>query len=319
MTDHTSVLLSEAVDALNLHPSDIAMDCTVGAGGHSAAILHRIGLSGLLIGMDRDLDALKIAKANLGPSIDCGNFKPMHARFSQVQECAKTAGVFGKVQGILADIGVSSMHLDWAERGFSFQREGPLDMRMDQSSGPTAADLINTAEEQELLRIFTEYGEEPKARFIARAIVAQRQIKPISTTLELADLVQKNVKYPGHSRKHPATKVFQALRVEVNGEMAELTTLIDDALHCLRPGGRLAIICFHSLEDRLVKNQFIKLAARDQRSKLPRGLPLNEAQIATMVNAKAQLIKPFPITPSEAEIRENPRSRSAKLRVIEKL
>lgn len=272
-----------------------------------------------MIGIDQDSEALSIATERLASYISTGNLKLIKARFSDLASIVDHLNLTGKIQGICADIGVSSMHLDQAARGFSFVGDGPLDMRMDQSGTRTAADILAESDESTLTTIFREFGEEPKARQIARKIVEVRDESPILTTLQLADLVKAAARYPTASRKHPATRVFQALRIAVNDELAELDTLLECALTVLKPCGRLAIISFHSLEDRRVKQKFISFTGRSNRDSVPRDLPITAAALKELINAKADIIKPFPIVATSSEVAANPRSRSAKLRVIAKL
>ena len=298
--------------ALQLQPGDIGIDCTTGAGGHTALMLGAVGESGKVFAIDRDETAIKLAAANLDAE-NSANLTLVHGRFSELGDVICQHDLDQKVQGICADIGVSSMHLDRSERGFSFMNDGPLDMRMDQGSGRTAADIVNEESEEELTRIFREYGEEPKAKFAARRIVEAREGSPITTTAALADLVKGAIHYPARSRKHPATKVFQALRIAVNEELGELQTMLDDAFAALRPGGRLAIISFHALEDRIVKTKFRELAGR-VKEEVPRGLPIPNRE----EKAPGKIVKPFPQKPTDEEIERNPRARSAKLRVVEK-
>lgn len=312
-------MLKEAVDALALSAGDIVIDCTLGAGGHTEAMLAKVGNTGLVIGIDRDDTALALANLRLASAVAEGRLKLVKARFSDVKQVAEAAGVAGRVAGVLADIGVSSMHLDQADRGFSFMREGPLDMRMDRTSGQSAAELIAEADVAELTKLFRDYGEDPKARQIAQRIVKDRAIRPITTTTELAALVADASHYKDHSRKHPATRVFQALRIAVNDELGELETLLKDGFGVLRTGGRLAIIAFHSLEDRLVKESFLSHTGKRERAAIPRGIPLKEEHIRSMHASTGEIIKPFPGMSSEEEIRRNPRARSAKLRVVAKL
>ena len=316
---HTTVLLKESVDSLDLRAGDIAIDCTVGGGGHTEAILDRVGPTGLVIGLDRDASALELAHARLRTAIESGRLRLIQARFAEIGDIAEKHGVTGKVQGILADIGVSSMHLNQAERGFSFQNDGPLDMRMDPSKGESAADIVNNSSQEELSKIFWEFGEEPQSRQVARRIIESRAISPITSTAQLADIVKRSLRYTEKSKKHPATKVFQALRIATNNELGELESLLNHGLNVLRPNGRFAIITFHSLEDRLVKTKFQEWTGQKDREKIPRNLPLSSEQIAKMTHAKGSLVKPFPLTPTDQEISSNPRARSAKLRVINKL
>ena len=316
---HQTVLLTELVEAMNLGPGDIAIDCTVGAGGHTERILGKVKEGGQVIGVDRDKTALKIASSRLEQHLATGTLKLEMAPFSALGEIVKRHNIEGKVQAICADIGVSSMHLDDSERGFSFQDDGPLDMRMDQSGERTAADLIAEEDEETLIRIFREYGEEPKAKQIARRILQVRETTPIVTTRQLADLVKAAAVYHTVSRKHPATRVFQALRIAVNDELGELRALLDCAFAALKPGGRLVIISFHSLEDRIVKQKFVDYTGKNKRESIPRDLPILASSIDRLIDAKADIIKPFPAVPSQAEIDLNPRARSAKMRVLAKL
>lgn len=315
---HISVLLNESISGLGLNPGDIAVDCTLGAGGHTAAMLDRVGENGLVVSLDRDPYAIELVKKTHASAIAAGRLRLAHARFSSIEEVAKKEGIFGKIQGILADIGVSSMHLDEAERGFSFQSDGPLDMRMDPSTGTAAADLVNEASQEELSKIFWELGEEPQSRYIARKITEFREQQKITTTNQLAELVKRSVRYNQKSKKHPATKVFQALRIAVNDELGELEELLTNSLSALKSNGRLGVISFHSLEDRIIKNRFIEWSGKNQRIRLPKGIPLTEQQINQMNQTIGNIIKPFPITPTEDEIANNPRSRSAKLRIFAK-
>jgi len=302
-----------------LAPGDIAIDCTLGAGGHTQALLEKVGSTGLVIGIDQDAEALSIASERLSSHLANGTLKLVKARFSELSIIVDKFNVKGKVQGICADIGVSSMHLDQASRGFSFHGDGPLDMRMDQANGRTAADIIAEADESTLITIFREFGEEPKARQIARKIIEVRSTEPITTTLQLAELVKVAARYPTVSRRHPATKVFQSLRIAVNDELGELDQLLDTGLAALKPGGRFAVISFHSLEDRKVKQKFISFTGRSNKNAVPRDLPITAAALKELIDAKADIIKPFPIVATADEIASNPRSRSAKLRVITKL
>lgn len=314
---HITVLLNELVESLALHEGDIAVDCTAGRGGHTALMLEAVGATGKVIALDRDPEAIAFMESRFAAPLKNGQLIIRKAPFSDVQSVVEDLGFAGKLAGVAADIGVSSPQLDVASRGFSFRNDGPLDMRMDSSSGQTAADLVNELSESELIKIFREYGEEPKAKFAAQAIVKERAKSPILTTYQLADIIDKAIFYREKSRKHPATKVFQALRIAVNDELGELERLIDTGFNLLKPRGRLSIISFHSLEDRIVKRKFEDLTGK--KTKIPRDLPLTEEAWQKMKGAKAHVIKPFPIEPSEEEISANPRSRSAKLRVLEKI
>lgn len=316
---HISVLLEEACQGLALSDGDFAVDCTVGAGGHTAQLLGAVGPKGHVLGLDRDTRALEIATKKLAPWAKSGHLILQHGPFSAIDQFVSQAGQRGQVAGVLADIGVSSMHLDEADRGFSFQHDGPLDMRMDQQNGRSAKDLIAYGSEEELTRIFREFGEEPKARQIARKIVLTRDETPITTTIQLANLVKIAAAYKTPSKKHPATRVFQALRIAVNDELRELELMLKDAFSVLKPGGRLAVITFHSLEDRVVKNFMVDQTGRRERAAIPRDLPLKESDVQSLHKARGDIIKPFPITPSEREQALNPRARSAKLRIIAKI
>jgi 16S rRNA (cytosine1402-N4)-methyltransferase len=313
--EHVTVLRDELLNSLCLGPGDYAVDCTAGGGGHTAGLLERVGEQGKVLAFDRDPWAQAVLHKRFEREIKEGRLELLAEPFSRIQKTLRDRGLWGRIQGLCADVGVSSPQLDAADRGFSFIKDGPLDMRMDQSQGETAADIVNGWSVQSLTRLFRDYGEDPQARRIALAIERQRMKEPLTRTLDLADLVASSVHYKERSRKHPATRVFQALRIEVNGELRELQTLLESVGESLRSGGRCAIISFHSLEDRLVKNAFRALAEGHLKD-IDRGLPLTAAQIDEM---KAfTIIKPFPVIPGDIEQSENPRSRSAKLRIIEK-
>jgi 16S rRNA (cytosine1402-N4)-methyltransferase len=314
------VLLRELVESLDLRPGDTAIDCTLGFGGHTEALLEKVGNEGRVIGIDRDKTALDLAGKRLAGAVRAGRLTLVQANFSELATVARSLKLEGAVKGIAADLGVSSMHLDDPARGFSFRFDGPLDMRMDQTrGGRTAADLVRDLDEAELVHILREYGEEPKARQIARAIVKERATTPITTTGHLANLVDKAAAWREPSRRHPATRAFQALRIAVNDELGELKTLLESALAVLRPTGRLAVITFHSLEDRLVKETFTEWSGKRAAQRLPRGLPMTGSEVAALSGAVGKIIKPFPGAPSDAETASNPRARSARLRTIEKL
>ncbi len=300
---HRPVLYKEIIHALQPRSPGRYIDGTVGAGGHARGILEVCAPDGRLLGMDVDPQALAIARETLAPFGQ--RLALTQASYLSLLEEMHRIG-WDAVDGILLDLGVSSMQLDGAERGFTFQQEAPLDMRFDPSHGMTAAQLLNTAGEEEIADILFRYGEEPKARRIARAIVRAR---PIRTTLQLAELVKDA--YPGHSQLNPATRTFQALRIAVNDELATLEKALPRALEALRPGGRLAIISFHSLEDRIVKD-FFRSESRDWIN------PPYERIYEVERKAALKEINRKPIRPSEEEIRGNPRARSAKLRAAEK-
>lgn len=299
---HRPVLLEETLAGLDPKPGEIFFDGTVGGGGHSEAILQRILPDGFLYGTDQDADALAFAQTRLGALSN--RFELWRLNF---QEALRSCPM-PPLDGILLDIGVSSYQLDTAERGFSFMKDGPLDMRMDQRQALTAADIVNTWNEEDIANVLWEYGEERFSRRIARMIVKYREDKPFTTTLQLAEAIARMMP---RSTIHPATRTFQGLRIAVNRELAVLADAIPLAVERLKPGGRLAIISFHSLEDRIVKTTFKRLATGCQ---CPPKLPCvcNEKPVVRLLKSK-----PFEAT--EEEIRENPRSRSAKLRVVQKL
>ena len=303
---HVSVLLYEAVDGLNIRPDGIYIDGTAGGGGHSAEILSRL-TSGRLYSIDQDPDAIATVterfKDDDRSTILQGNFGDMKALLNDV-------GVYA-VDGVLLDIGVSSHQLDDGSRGFSYHEDAPLDMRMSQS-GETAADLVNTLDVGELSRIISLYGEEKYAFSIAKGIVRAREIKPIETTLELAEIVKENVPQKVRRDGHPARKTFQALRIAVNHELDVLESGLQGAFELLSKGGRLSVITFHSLEDRIVK-QFMRDKA--QGCTCPKDFPV----CVCGNKPKVKIITRKPILPSDEELERNPRARSAKLRVCEKL
>ncbi|MDR0903920.1 MAG: 16S rRNA (cytosine(1402)-N(4))-methyltransferase RsmH [Ruminococcus sp.] len=302
---HEPVLLNEVIDGLDIKPDGTYIDGTCGGAGHSAAIAKKLK-GGFLIGIDRDPDAVKIASKRLEPYdavVAVGNFDEMTEIAAKYEVTS--------ADGILLDLGVSSYQLDNPERGFSYHNDAPLDMRMSKS-GLSAADVVNTYAEEELIRILREYGEERFAFRIAEGIVTAREVKPIETTGELAELVANA--YPARFRKdkNPCRKTFQAIRMEVNGELGHVNAGIGAAFELLKPGGRLAVITFHSLEDRLVKRRFVSFT---KGCTCPPDFP----QCVCGKTAAGKLVSRKPITASSDEIAKNNRSRSAKLRVIEKL
>lgn len=307
MTAHRSVLLKEALDALSIKASGTYLDGTFGRGGHSRAILNELGAEGRLIAIDKDLEAIAHAKEHFS---DEPRFVIEHGPFTHLAEITKKLGVYGAVDGILLDLGVSSPQLDNAVRGFSFMQDGPLDMRMDSTQTLDAASFIQHASAEEMADIFRRYGEERFAGRIARAIVEAREIEPIRTTAVLAEIVKEaNPKWEKH--KHPATRVFQAIRIHINQELTQLTDCLTQCLGALAIGGRLVVISFHSLEDRIVK-QFMK--SEEQGIQLPRGVPVKVTDMKMTFKRVGKAIKP-----SEEEMKENVRSRSAVLRIGEKL
>lgn len=303
---HKSVLLYETVNSLNIKPDGIYVDGTAGGGGHSSEILKHLK-NGVLYSIDRDPDAIAFVKDRFK---DNPNSRILQGKFSDMKQLLNDAGVHS-VDGIMLDIGVSSHQLDTAQRGFSFHEDAPLDMRMSQS-GTSAAELVNNLSYARLATIINNYGEERFASSIARNIVKARDVKPIETTLELAEIIKNSVPQKVRRDGHPARKTFQALRIAVNGELDELEQGIDSAFELLNVGGRLSIITFHSLEDRIVKR---KMAALATGCTCPKDFPV----CVCGKKPHAKLITNKPIEASVEELNENPRSRSAKLRVCEKL
>ncbi len=303
---HVTVLLNEAVEALNINPDGIYVDGTFGRGGHSRLILSKLSNLGHLYAVDRDPEAVKT-----GLQINDPRFTMIKGCFSDLPNLLEPYGVVGKISGILLDLGVSSPQLDDASRGFSFSKDGPLDMRMDPDSGISAAEWLSKASESEIADVLHIYGEERFARKIARAIVNDRSTTPFTTTGALASLIGRIVPHvPG---KNPATRTFQALRIKINGELDEEEKALENSKMLLAPGGRLCVITFHSLEDHMVRS-FLRKCAQGQVP--PRGIPVTEAEIAKTRTFK--LIGKG-IFPSSDEISRNPRSRSAILRVGERL
>ncbi len=318
--EHVTVLKKELVDAMNLHNGDICIDATMGGGGHTRRCLDKVGNTGRVIAFDRDENAINYVKQSLKHFIDNGCLHILQEPFSLIESCINSLDLTSQVSSICADIGVSSPQLDDAERGFSFRFDGPLDMRMDQSKGQTAAKIIDENDTEELAQLFRDFGEEPKAFHYARAIKERHATKPFVNTLDLAEFIKNNNPYKKPSKKHPATKIFQALRIAVNDELGQLERFIDQSFSLLKPSGRLAIISFHSLEDRLIKNKFKVFAGKSKKQQEAfKGLPLSEDEVNERIGVVAKIIKPFPLIPSEKETTNNPRARSAKLRVIEKL
>jgi 16S rRNA (cytosine1402-N4)-methyltransferase len=316
--EHTSVLKRELVAALNLQPGSTVIDCTAGLGGHTELMLEAVGDKGKVFAIDRDPWAVSRLRSRFEQQIHDRQLIVVEDAFSNIGHILKDHEI-DAVDGIAADLGVSSPQLDVGERGFSFNLDGPLNMRMDSDSNKTtAASLVNELSKDELKEIFWIYGEEPKAKFIAEAIVDFRMGKPIETTRELANIIKKAVFYPKASKKHPATKAFQALRIYLNDELGELKSLLHDGFESLSQGGRLAIISFHSLEDRLIKHKFKELAGKTQNNPSMRHLPITDSELKKTYQIAGKIIKPFPIYPNESELKVNIRSRSAKLRVIEK-
>ena len=301
MGGHVSVMLTEAVDALNVREGGVYVDGTLGRAGHTKEILRR---GGKVIGIDRDDAALKAVEA-----LSVQGLKAVKGNHGDVAKILKNEGL-EKVDGILLDLGVSSPQLDEGERGFSFRTDGPLDMRMDRTGGVTAADVVRDLDESGLTEIFRKYGEEPNARRIAKAIVKARDVSSIDTTLQLAEIVERTVGRRG--AHHPATRVFQALRMHVNDEMGELERALADGLGCLKPGGRMAVITFESLTDRVVKHFFAAHAGR--MVSLQQGGEMWKGELPRVMQVTRKAV-----VASDQEIAANPRSRSAKLRAVERM
>jgi len=307
--EHLPVMYAEALQQLAIKEDGVYLDCTFGRGGHSQGILDLLGSSGQLLAFDRDGDAINAVCAQT--MLLDKRFKLMHSCFSELERIVSSQGLVGRVDGILLDLGVSSPQLDTPERGFSFLRDGPLDMRMDSSSGLSAEQWLFSVDEKDLVKVLFEYGEEKFARRIARAILEQREKSPITTTKQLADLIEDVVPIR-EKHKHPATRTFQAIRIEINKELDELSTVLDQAIRVLGPGGKLVVISFHSLEDRIVK-RFIRNESGAKHN--PGKLPIKEVDILKGVLKKAGK----GLKASAQEIRENTRARSAVMRVAEKI
>jgi 16S rRNA (cytosine1402-N4)-methyltransferase len=306
---HRPVLLRETIERLAAERGGLFVDCTVGLGGHSEAILQTSSDAHVL-GIDRDEEALEMARRRLAQF--GGRFRAVHADFRELTRVLATAKV-SQARGILADLGVSSWQLDSPSRGFSFRHDAPLDMRMDMTGGETAAQLLGRLSEVEIARIIFEYGEERHSRRIARRIVEQRERgQPVVTTRDLAGLVERAIGRSKQRRIHPATRTFQALRIAVNHELERLDQFTADAIDHLEPDGRLAVISFHSLEDRIIKRTLLKFSGRCQ-------CPPRVPQCSCGARKAIEIVTRRPIVPSESEIEENPRARSAKLRVARKI
>ena len=308
---HKSVLLKESIEGLNIKPDGIYVDCTLGGGGHSSEIIKKLNEKGSLIGIDQDIDAINAAKKKLG-SLNFKNIYYVNENYRYISQIINRLGI-ESVDGIIMDLGVSSYQLDEKNRGFSYMQDAPLDMRMDKEGALTAFDVVNKYSENELFRVIKEYGEEKFARRISRNIVSSREIKPIDTTFELVDIIKRSI--PAKFRRegpHPAKRTFQAIRIEVNNELNVLDDTLKDAVNVLKKGGRIAVITFQSLEDRIVKRNFKKL---ENPCTCPKDFPVcvcGKKPVVKIINKK-------PIGPSLEELEGNPRSRSAKLRIAEKL
>jgi 16S rRNA (cytosine1402-N4)-methyltransferase len=304
---HQPVLLAEVLTGLSIKPDGIYVDGTFGRGGHAGAILAVLGPEGRLLAMDRDPQAIRSAEQQFG---DDPRFEIVQGAFTMLSNMIAQRQLQGRVNGLLLDLGVSSPQLDDASRGFSFSEDGPLDMRMDPASGSSAAKWLETASESEISRVLKTFGEERFSRRIARSIVATRQETPLQTTRQLAELVAAAV--PVRERnKHPATRSFQAIRIFINSELDEITAVLDQVIEVLAPQGRLAVISFHSLEDRIVK-RFIRDEYRGEQA--PLEFPLAGMDYVPRLKPLGKAIRA-----SEAELNDNPRARSAVLRVAERL
>lgn len=304
---HQTVLLNEAVEALIQDRNGFYVDGTFGRGGHSAAILNRLSDQGRLLAFDKDTAAIDVAHRRFA---DDDRFSVVQASFAELAEQVEALGMKGHVNGLLLDLGVSSPQLDDAERGFSFLHDGPLDMRMDQTCGQSAAEWLAQAPEEEITQVLKEYGEERFGKRMARAIVSARAERPIVRTGQLAEIV-KAANPAWEKGKHPATRAFQGIRIHVNSELADLEAVLAQSMDVLAPGGRLVVISFHSLEDRLVK-RFIR--RQEQGEPLPRGLPVTDAQLERRARSLGKAAR------AEAqEVSANVRARSAIMRVAEKL
>lgn len=306
---HISVLYEEVLESLNIRPDGVYVDGTLGGGGHAFGLCERLGADGIFVGIDRDTDALEAADKRL-KSLPCKKIF-VHDNYSNIKNILSKLEL-SEINGAMLDLGVSSFQLDSEKRGFSYMKPAPLDMRMDAQAGFSAYDVVNKYSEQELLRIIKNYGEEKWAKRIARFIVEARKQKEITTTDRLVEIIKNAI--PAAARRsgpHPAKRTFQAIRIEVNDELGGLESAVDDFIDVLAPGGRLAIITFHSLEDRIVKEKF---AHRENPCNCPKNMPC-----VCGLKPELKRITRKPVLPSAAEVDENPRARSAKLRVAEKL
>ena len=294
-------MLQETIMQLNIQPAGCYVDCTFGRGGHSTAILSHLNADGKLFAIDRDPSAIKHGTANFSEP----RLQFVHARFSELGTIAQKFNIVGKIDGIFVDLGVSSPQLDSADRGFSFQSDGPLDMRMDPTSGISAAQWLHEADEQTIIDCLRDFGEERHAKRVARYIVEDRVTEPLETTTQLADLVRRAIPKANRQRIHPATRTFQALRIIVNDELEEIKILLEHAIELLKVGARLVVIAFHSLEDRIVKRFFRDSCRIDHDAAEP--------------DRRYRLPFRKPLRPTDEEAQLNPRARSARLRVLERI
>lgn len=310
MFKHTTVLLKEAAEGLNIDPDGIYVDCTLGGAGHSEYIVQKLSSKGRLIAFDQDETAIENAKAKLSPYME--RITIIKSNFKHLKEKLAEHGI-DYVDGVLFDLGVSSPQLDTPERGFSYHHDAPLDMRMDLHAPLTAYDVVNQWSYEQLVRIFFQYGEEKFSKQIARKIETYREQKAIETTLELVDLIKDAIPAPARrTGGHPAKRVFQAIRIAVNDELQVFEDTLGQAMEIIKPGGRVSVITFHSLEDRICKVAFKNASTPPP---LPPGIPI----IPDEFKPKYKLITRKPILPSDEELEDNNRARSAKLRIIEKL
>ncbi|WP_317914593.1 16S rRNA (cytosine(1402)-N(4))-methyltransferase RsmH [Carnobacterium maltaromaticum] len=309
--NHETVLLHETVDGLALKPDGVYVDCTLGGAGHSEYLLSQLSEEGHLYAFDQDERALENAKIRLAPFVEKGMVTFIKSNFRFIKEELNQIGIF-EVDGILYDLGVSSPQLDEAERGFSYHQDAPLDMRMDTQAPLTAKEIVNTWSYHELIRIFYRYGEEKFSKQIARKIEAAREVAPIETTGELVELIKEGIPAPARRKGgHPAKRVFQAIRIAVNDELSAVEDSLEAAISLIKVGGRVSVITFHSLEDRIVKSVFKEHSALPE---LPPGLPV----MPTEFQPELKLVNRKPIIPTEEELEQNNRARSAKLRIAEK-
>lgn len=309
MFQHETVLLKETVDSLNIKPDGVYVDCTLGGAGHSAYLLSQLSDAGHLFAFDQDNKALAHAKERLKEYE--GQVTFIKSNFRYIKEALLEVGI-NEVDGILYDLGVSSPQLDERERGFSYHQDAPLDMRMDQEAELTARDVVNDWRYEDLVRIFFRYGEEKFSKQVAREIERRREVAPIETTGELVDAIKAAIPAPARRKGgHPAKRVFQAIRIAVNDELGAVEDSLKEAMDLLKPGGRISVITFHSLEDRITKQMFTEEAKGPE---LPPGLPI----IPDEYKPKMKLVTRKPILPSEEELAANNRARSAKLRVVER-
>lgn len=309
---HYTVMKQETVDGLNIKEDGIYVDCTLGGAGHSEYLLQQLGDSGHLYAFDQDQKAIDFAAKRLAPYVEKGQVTFIKRNFRYLKEELMALGV-SRVDGILYDLGVSSPQLDEAERGFSYHQDAPLDMRMDETAEFSAYDVVNTYSYHELVKIFFRYGEEKFSKQVAREIERAREVKPIKTTGELVDLIKEAIPAPARRKGgHPAKRIFQAIRIAVNDELGVVEDSLEQAIELIDLHGRISVITFHSLEDRIVKTMFKEFS---QQKDVPPGLPM----IPEEFQPELRLVNRKPITASKEELAENNRSRSAKLRIVERI